>query len=403
MIFTHPVTREFHPVHHPSYVDFYEEVLARDDRPGGDREALREAATPRTSGTATCTGRRYAYHGVHPFYMWYWGAHALQHLGDVIFVGGDPRGVPPDGLPPRRHDARRAGDGRAGRRARPVADALPLPAAVLRRGRRMRFARGGRRARAARRRQRRHASAPSASPRRWRTVSAGSDPWARAHRRGPGRGCASRRPALVREVAQQALLFPATRVVAQPTRDRRRRPDPRAAARDPRAQPRERHRHAARPALAPARLARAHRRRRRQRPLLPQARLRDRRRLLDQHVPVRPRRRPAPRPRRAAAHLRDGRNVLLFPQGTRGAGPTRATAPASPSSRSPPARRSSRSTSRAARWSCPRAAASTAAAKTTVTFARPLHPRPDETPRELTDRVQSAIAALSRRRPGRRY
>ena len=32
----------------------------------------------------------YAYHGVHPFYMWYWGAHALQHLGDVIFVGGDP-------------------------------------------------------------------------------------------------------------------------------------------------------------------------------------------------------------------------------------------------------------------------------------------------------------------------
>src|SRR3954447_21793979 len=23
--------------------------------------------------------------------MWYWGAHALQHLGDVIFVGGDPQ------------------------------------------------------------------------------------------------------------------------------------------------------------------------------------------------------------------------------------------------------------------------------------------------------------------------
>jgi hypothetical protein len=21
--------------------------------------------------------------------MWYWGAHALEHLGDVIFVGGD--------------------------------------------------------------------------------------------------------------------------------------------------------------------------------------------------------------------------------------------------------------------------------------------------------------------------
>jgi hypothetical protein len=36
----------------------------------------------------------YAYHGVHPFYMWYWGSHALQHLGGtdhVIVVGGDPK------------------------------------------------------------------------------------------------------------------------------------------------------------------------------------------------------------------------------------------------------------------------------------------------------------------------
>jgi len=35
----------------------------------------------------------YAYHGVHPFYMWYWCAHALQHLGQVIIVGGDPKSV----------------------------------------------------------------------------------------------------------------------------------------------------------------------------------------------------------------------------------------------------------------------------------------------------------------------
>jgi hypothetical protein len=25
--------------------------------------------------------------------MWYWGAHALQHLGRVIIVGGAPRAV----------------------------------------------------------------------------------------------------------------------------------------------------------------------------------------------------------------------------------------------------------------------------------------------------------------------
>ena len=35
----------------------------------------------------------YAYHGVHPFYMWYWGSHALEWLGKVIVVGGDPRAV----------------------------------------------------------------------------------------------------------------------------------------------------------------------------------------------------------------------------------------------------------------------------------------------------------------------
>ncbi len=35
----------------------------------------------------------HAYHGVHPFYMWYWGAHALEHVGGVIIVGGDPKAV----------------------------------------------------------------------------------------------------------------------------------------------------------------------------------------------------------------------------------------------------------------------------------------------------------------------
>ena len=28
IIMTHPTPREFHPVHHPSYIDFFEQVLA---------------------------------------------------------------------------------------------------------------------------------------------------------------------------------------------------------------------------------------------------------------------------------------------------------------------------------------------------------------------------------------
>ena len=31
----------------------------------------------------------HAYHGVHPFYMWYWAAHAMDHVADVIWVGAD--------------------------------------------------------------------------------------------------------------------------------------------------------------------------------------------------------------------------------------------------------------------------------------------------------------------------
>ena len=31
----------------------------------------------------------HAYHGVHPFYMWYWGIYGAAWCGQVIAVGGD--------------------------------------------------------------------------------------------------------------------------------------------------------------------------------------------------------------------------------------------------------------------------------------------------------------------------
>jgi len=89
MIFTHPVTREFHPVHHPSYIDFFEEVLAETTDPA-EIERRYERAYAEDEWYRHLYRTSHAYHGVHPFYMWYWGAHALEHLGDVIFVGGDP-------------------------------------------------------------------------------------------------------------------------------------------------------------------------------------------------------------------------------------------------------------------------------------------------------------------------
>jgi len=92
VIMSHPTPWAFHPVHHPSYIDFFEQVLSETTDPLEMESKFEErfATDPwyihlyRTS---------YAYHGVHPFYMWYWCAHALQHLGGVIIVGGDPRSV----------------------------------------------------------------------------------------------------------------------------------------------------------------------------------------------------------------------------------------------------------------------------------------------------------------------
>jgi 1-acyl-sn-glycerol-3-phosphate acyltransferase len=92
----------------------------------------------------------------------------------------------------------------------------------------------------------------------------------------------------------------------------------------------------------------------------------------------------------AAAHLRDGRNVLLFPQGTRGAGPEgyragvaelalTAGAPIIPIHIEGTA------------LVMPKGRGLNRRAQTRVTFARPLHPRPGETPDQLTHRLHDAI------------
>ena len=92
LILHHPVPWEFDQLHHPSYVDFFEEVLTQTTDPVvmSERFEKQYATDPwyihlyRTSN---------AYHGVHPFYMWYWGAHAMDHVGEVIWVGANRKAV----------------------------------------------------------------------------------------------------------------------------------------------------------------------------------------------------------------------------------------------------------------------------------------------------------------------
>lgn len=91
-ILFHPTRPEFHPGHHPSYIDFFEQVLTETTDPVVMSEHYEEAyATDPWYIHLYRTG--HAYHGVHPFYMWYWCSHAMEHLSKVIIVGGDPATV----------------------------------------------------------------------------------------------------------------------------------------------------------------------------------------------------------------------------------------------------------------------------------------------------------------------
>jgi hypothetical protein len=92
VIMTHPVYPDFNPVHHPSYIDFYEQVLADSTDPAVI-EAKYEKQFAEDEWYKHLYRTGYAYHGVHPFYMWYWASHGMSHVGRVIVVGGNPKAV----------------------------------------------------------------------------------------------------------------------------------------------------------------------------------------------------------------------------------------------------------------------------------------------------------------------
>lgn len=85
MIFLHPLEEKFHPIHHPSYIPFYEEILAETRDPAEiERRFERQyAEDPRYIDLYR---NSHAYHGVHPFYMWYWACHGMSHVGRIIYV-----------------------------------------------------------------------------------------------------------------------------------------------------------------------------------------------------------------------------------------------------------------------------------------------------------------------------
>ena len=164
LIMSHPTPWEFHPVHHPSYIDFFEQVLSETTDPAEIEAELREVVRrgrvvpPPVPDELRLPRRPSVLHVV-------LGRHALQHLGRVIIVGGDTRAVRRLGFKPASHAAGRAGDGRGRRRPPPHDHAPAQPADPHGR-------RDGERASEADRSPAAAAAAPAAVPRRCRRRSA---------------------------------------------------------------------------------------------------------------------------------------------------------------------------------------------------------------------------------------
>jgi hypothetical protein len=93
LIVTHHCSDEFDPDQHPSYIEFFHRLLPETrDSAVLEQKYEREFAENPSYVHMYRTG--HAYHGAHPFFMWYWGENGRQHLGRVIAVGADNEHVP---------------------------------------------------------------------------------------------------------------------------------------------------------------------------------------------------------------------------------------------------------------------------------------------------------------------
>jgi lactate racemase-like protein len=90
LIITHPLYDEFDPLHHPSYIEFFHRVLS-ETRDSFELQRKYEEKFAHDPDYIRMYRTGNAYHGVHPFYMWYWGENGRAHVGKVICVGAESK------------------------------------------------------------------------------------------------------------------------------------------------------------------------------------------------------------------------------------------------------------------------------------------------------------------------
>jgi hypothetical protein len=93
LILHHPCYDEFDHNFHPSYIEFFNRLLPETR----DAFVLREKYEREFANNPSYVEmyrRGNAYHGAHPFFMWYWGENGRQHVGHVIAAGAENAHVP---------------------------------------------------------------------------------------------------------------------------------------------------------------------------------------------------------------------------------------------------------------------------------------------------------------------
>jgi hypothetical protein len=88
LIIYHPLTSDFSPLYHPSYVDFFAEVLSVTTDPAQIRADF-EKKFATDPWYAHLYRTSHAFHGLHPVHRWYQICRAIEQVGDVVCVGAD--------------------------------------------------------------------------------------------------------------------------------------------------------------------------------------------------------------------------------------------------------------------------------------------------------------------------